>query len=142
MLSGEFNHTLDAKGRIFIPAKFRADLGQTVMISRGFGKYLTVYSVDEWKSFMSRLDKLGQGKRARELQRYVSRNCKQAELDSQGRINVDQSLREFASLTKEVSFVGMTHYVEMWDNALLEAETESYDNDEFDALLEKAYEMQ
>jgi MraZ protein len=142
MLSGEFKHTLDAKGRIFIPAKFRTDLGQTVMISRGFGKYLTVYSVEEWKIFTSKLEKLGQGKQARDLQRYVSMNCKQAELDSQGRINVDQALREFAGLTKDVSFVGMTHYVEMWDGAVLEAETKSYDSNEFDALLEKAYEMQ
>lgn len=141
MLSGEFKHTLDAKGRIFIPAKFRTDLGQTVMISRGFGKYLTVYSVEEWKIFTSKLEKLGQGKQARDLQRYVSMNCKQAELDGQGRINVDASLREFAHLTKDVSFVGMTHYVEMWDGEILEAETKSYDTDEFDALLEKAYEM-
>ncbi len=141
MLSGEFKHTLDAKGRIFIPAKFRSDLGQTVMISRGFGKYLTVYSIDEWKSFMSRLDKLGQGKQARELQRYVSRNCTQAELDAQGRISVDASQREFAGLVKEVSFVGMTHYVEMWDSALLDKETESYNSEEFDALLEKAYDV-
>ena len=136
MLTGEFKHTLDAKGRVFVPAKFRTDLGQSFVIARGFGKFLVAYSEPEWEKFMAKLDLLGQGREAREMKRYVMKSAMPTELDNQGRISVSAEHREFASLTKEVSFLGMGSYVEIWNTALLTDETDNYDTEKFESLLE------
>ena len=136
MLTGEFRHTLDAKGRVFVPAKFRTDLGQSFVVARGFGKFLVAYSEPEWEKFIAKLDTLGQGREAKEMKRYIMKSAMPTELDNQGRISVVAEHRAFAGLTKEISFLGMGTYVEIWNTGELETETDAYDTEKFENLLE------
>ena len=131
MLTGEFKHTLDTKGRVFVPAKFRADLGQNVIVAKTFGKFLVMYSEEEWINFMEKLDALGETEDIGDMKRYIMKNAMPTDVDAQGRINICQEHRNFANLIKEVSFIGMRKYVEIWGIDEVESETEVYDLEKF-----------
>ena len=131
MLTGEFKHTLDAKGRVFVPAKFRADLGQSVIVAKTFGKFLVMYSEEEWINFMEKLDALAETEDIGDMKRYIMKNAMPTDVDAQGRINICQEHRGFANLIKEVSFIGMRKYVEIWGIDEVEQETEVYDLEKF-----------
>ena len=113
MLTGEFKHTLDAKGRVFVPAKFRADLGQAVVIAKTFSKFLVMYSEEEWINFMEKLDTLGETEDISDMKRYIMKNAMPTDVDTQGRISISAEHRAFANLVKEISFIGMRKYVEI-----------------------------
>ena len=98
MLKGEYSHNIDAKGRLIIPAKFRDDLGENFVITKGMENCLYVYPEDEWNDFF-------QGSAA------------DGELDKQGRTLIPSVLRTYAKLDKEVVFVGMGKRAEIWDKA-------------------------
>lgn len=131
MLTGEFRHTLDAKGRVFVPAKFRADLGQSVIVAKTFGKFLVMYSESEWTLFMEKLDELSQTEDIGDMKRYIMKNAMPTELDTQGRINICVDHRGFAHLEKEISFIGMRKYVEIWSSDAADNETADYDIEKF-----------
>ena len=136
MLGGEFKHTLDAKGRIFLPAKFRDDLGGQIMIVRGLDRCLVAYSEGEWERFVSKLDALGE--MSREIKRYLMKSAQPCEPDAQGRVILSQDHRDYAQLNKEVSFLGMGTYVEIWNSEALASTTDSYDTKAFKDILLKA----
>ena len=96
MLTGEFRHTLDAKGRVFVPAKFRADLGQNLVVAKTFGKFLVMYSESEWENFMEKLDALGDDGETGNMKRYIMKNAMPTEVDNQGRISISADHRDFA----------------------------------------------
>ncbi len=127
MLTGEFKHNLDSKGRVFVPAKFRADLGQSVIVAKSFSKYLVVYSENEWNNFMEKIDVLAETEDLEDMKRYLMRGAVPVDVDSQGRISIDAEHREFAHLEKEISFIGMRKYVEVWASADVAEETSGYD---------------
>lgn len=131
MLTGEFRHTLDAKGRVFVPAKFRADLGQSVIVAKTFGKFLVMYSESEWTLFMEKLDELSQTEDIGDMKRYIMKNAMPTELDTQGRINICADHRGFANLEKEISFIGMRKYVEIWASDVADEQTADYDIEKF-----------
>ena len=111
-LTGQFSHTIDAKGRLFIPASLRKELGQTFHVTVGQDHCLSVYSDESWAAFMARLKELSYNevKKLRALFAYAA-DC---EPDSQGRILIPAKLREYAGLTKEVVVVGSFDRAEIW----------------------------
>ena len=139
MLTGEFKHTLDAKGRVFVPAKFRADLGASVVIAKTFSKFLVMYSEEEWINFMEKLDTLGETEDISDMKRYIMKNAMPTDVDTQGRINISADHRAFANLVKEISFIGMRKYVEIWGTEDVEAETEKFDIEKLKAQSKKIH---
>ena len=113
MLLGEYNHNLDAKGRVSVPSKFRDDLGSVFIITKGLDNCLYAYSKDEWKIFEEKLKNLPSS--ARNIDRFFFAGATEVEVDKLGRVNIPQNLREYASLSKEVCIIGVSTRVEIWD---------------------------
>jgi len=127
MFMGEFDHTLDAKGRIIIPSKFREDLGEEFVITQGLDGCLFVYPNSEWQVFIEKLKTLPGTKEARQLQRYFMAGAAACQVDKQGRILIPARLRESAALDKEIVFVGVLNKIEIWSKERWE-ENNNYDN--------------
>lgn len=129
MFMGEFDHSIDAKGRIIIPAKFREDLGDEFVITLGLDGCLFVYPNDEWKTFSEGLLKLPGTKEARSLQRYFLAKACACEADKQGRILIPAKLREGAGLDKDIVFVGVLNKIEIWSKERWENNNDFNDMD-------------
>lgn len=128
MFMGEYNHTIDAKGRLIIPSKFRETLGDEFVVTKGLDGCLFVYDNNEWSAFEEKLKSLPlTNKDARQFVRFFLAGATLAEVDKQGRILVPANLRQFAGLEKEVVLVGVASRVEIWSKAKWE-ETASYDD--------------
>lgn len=116
MLLGEYSHNLDAKGRVSVPAKFREDLGHTFIVTKGLDNCLFAYSKEEWETFEEKLKNLPlTNMNARNFIRFFFSGATECEIDKQGRINIPQNLREYASLSKDVYIIGVSTRVEIWD---------------------------
>lgn len=115
MFMGEYNHTVDAKGRIIIPSKFREDLGDEFVITLGLDGCLFAYPYSEWQIFVEKLKTLPGTKEARQLQRYFMAGAAACQPDKQGRILIPAKLRESAALDKEIVFVGVLNKIEIWN---------------------------
>jgi len=111
---GEYNHTIDAKGRIIVPSKFREALGDEFVVTGGLDGCLFVYPTDEWMEFIAQLKNLPGSKDARQLQRYFMAGAASCEVDKQGRILIPNKLRESAALEKDIVFVGVLNKIEIW----------------------------
>lgn len=115
-LKGQFNHSVDAKGRLIIPTKLREQLGDTFVVTKGLDGCLYGYPDQEWDEFQTKLRKLPTlNKRARQTKDFFVAGAVDCELDSQGRILLPQILRDFAGITKEVAIVGNIERIEIWD---------------------------
>ncbi len=113
MFMGEYNHTIDAKGRLIIPSKFREILGDVFVVTKGLDGCLFVYDNEEWKRFEEKLRSLPiTNKEARQFVRFFLAGATEAEVDKQGRILIPNVLREFAELTKDVVLVGVGSRIE------------------------------
>lgn len=114
-MTGEYPHTLDAKGRLFIPAKLRDELGSVFYVTLSMDKCLSAYSAESWQAFSDKVNAMPYVKqrKMRPLFAYAAK----CELDSQGRILLPQNLRDFAELTKDVTVVGCNNHAEFWDTA-------------------------
>ncbi|MEG2348410.1 MAG: division/cell wall cluster transcriptional repressor MraZ [Clostridia bacterium] len=133
MLLGEYNHNLDIKGRVSVPAKFRDDLGYCFIVTKGLDNCLFAYSKEEWQTFETKLKNLPlTNVNARNFVRFFFSGATECEIDKQGRINIPQNLRDYASLTKDVSIIGVSTRVEIWDKQKWENYTskENMDVDE------------
>ena len=118
LLTGEFNHSIDPKGRLIIPSKFRDILGEDFVITKGLDGCLFLYPNNEWKIFEEKLRTLPlTNKNARTFTRYFLGSAVDGGLDKQGRVLISSALREFAGLEKEVVLVGVLERVEIWDKA-------------------------
>jgi MraZ protein len=114
MLIGEHQHNIDVKGRVFIPARFRDDLGEHFIVTKGLDSCLFIYSQDEWLVLDAKIRALPMSK-SRSLQLFFFSSAVDVEADKQGRIVLPQNLREFASLTRDVVIIGASSRVEIWD---------------------------
>ncbi|MBC7332933.1 MAG: division/cell wall cluster transcriptional repressor MraZ [Actinobacteria bacterium] len=116
MFLGEYHRTIDNKGRIFIPSKFREDLIQGVIICRGFyEKCLFLFSRDSWKAFESRIRALPMSKQdARDFSRLIFPSSVEGEMDQQGRIKIPQTLMDYADIKKDVVLIGVSDRAEIW----------------------------
>lgn len=135
MFMGEFQHNIDIKGRIIVPAKFRDGLGESFVVTRGLDKCLFVYPMDEWKILEEKLKKLPLTKKdARSFTRFFFSGAVECEVDKQGRINIPQPLRKYATLEKECVVIGVSDRIEFWASE----KWESYFNDSEDSFGEIA----
>ncbi len=114
MFMGEYNHTIDNKGRSILPSKFRETLGEDFVLTQGLDGCLFVYPNDEWMNFVSQLKSLPGSKDARQLQRYFMAGAANCEVDKQGRFLIPSKLREQAGLEKDIVFVGVLSKIEIW----------------------------
>ena len=115
MFMGEYSHTIDTKGRLIIPSKFREELGETFVVTKGLDGCLFVFSDEEWKAFEIKLKSVPlTNKNARQFARFFVAGATPCELDKQGRILLPATLREFAGLEKDVVLTGMLNRIEIW----------------------------
>lgn len=115
MFMGEFHHNIDDKARLVMPSKFRVELGETFIITRGLEGCLFVYSMNEWNELINHLKKLPFTKKdARAFLRFFLSGAVECILDKQGRINVPTPLVNYASLKKECVVIGVNDRLEIW----------------------------
>nr|WP_320148268.1 division/cell wall cluster transcriptional repressor MraZ [uncultured Anaeromusa sp.] len=115
MLLGEYQHTLDAKGRLILPAKFREEIGETIVFTKGLDDCLFGYSLSEWSLLEEKLKKLPLAKpEARAFTRFFFAGAAEIGYDKQGRILLPPVLREHARLEKEVVVIGVSNRIEIW----------------------------
>ncbi|CCZ03096.1 MAG: transcriptional regulator MraZ [Clostridiales bacterium] len=137
MFLGEYNHSIDAKGRLIVPAKFREELGENFIVTKGLDGCLYIYPDEEWKKFESKLSELPMGKGdTRKIVRFFLSAATQVELDKQGRILIPGNHREFAGLEKDVVFAGVGKKIEIWSKEKWE-ETATFDYEEMDDVAER-----
>ncbi|HEX6680886.1 MAG TPA: division/cell wall cluster transcriptional repressor MraZ [Gaiellaceae bacterium] len=119
MLVGEYDHTIDDKNRLTLPAKFRQAFSEGLVLSRGIERCLYAYPRSEWEATVqSRLGELDLfSKEGRVMQRYFFAGAAEAEVDKQGRVMVPSSLGSYAGLGKEVVVAGIHDHLEIWDRA-------------------------
>lgn len=130
MFMGEYNHTIDAKGRLIVPAKFREILGDNFIVTKGLDGCLFVYPNDEWTRFEEKLKSLPlTNKNARQFTRFFLAGAAACVVDKQGRILLPQVLREFASLEKDVVLVGVASRIEIWSRERWDESMNTYDGD-------------
>lgn len=116
MLIGEYEHSLDVKGRLIMPAKLRADIGEKFIITKGLDGCLFVFSQNEWSNFESKLKELPlTNKNARDFVRFFLSGATECEIDKQGRFLIVNNLREYANITKEVIIIGVGTRLEIWN---------------------------
>lgn len=135
MFMGEYNHTIDAKGRIIVPSKFRDLLGEHFVVTKGLDGCLWVFPEDEWDLFYEKLRSLPVAKKdARNFVRHFMADALDAEIDKQGRILLPQNLRDCANLDKDVVLIGTGPRIEIWDKKAWE---ESFEDDNADDIAER-----
>lgn len=113
-LKGEYLHSIDSKGRLIVPAKLRDELGETFVVTKGVDDCLFVYPQTEWEVLENKIKALPLSK-SRNLQRFFFSSAIDCSLDSQSRILISSNLREYANLTKDVTVIGVSDRVEIWD---------------------------
>ena len=115
MFMGEYHHNIDEKGRLIMPSKFRNDLGETFVITRGIDSCLFVYPKESWNNITSKLNELSFTKKdVRSFQRFFLSAATICEFDKQGRVSVTSPLADYADLTKECVIIGVNDRIEIW----------------------------
>ncbi len=133
MLIGEYEHSIDTKGRLIMPSKLKEDIGEKFVVTKGLDGCLFVYSKKEWLTFEEKLRSFPlTNKDARALVRFFLAGAMECEIDKQGRFLIPGNLREFAELEKEVVVIGVLNKIEIWskDKWLKYSEVENNNADE------------
>lgn len=119
MFLGDYQHTLDAKGRVSLPAKFRAQLGdRRIVVAKGVDNELWVYPLEQYQEFIQELSERADfDVRLRKVRRFFTAGAVEMDLDSAGRISVPAQWREWAGLSKDVAVIGNNKRIELWDAA-------------------------
>ena len=118
MFMGEYKHSIDAKGRIILPADFREELTDNFVITKGLANCLFLYTAEEWDKLSTKLRQLPLAKaEARAFVRFFFAGARQAECDRQGRFLVPANLRAHAKLQKDVVLIGISNRIEVWSKA-------------------------
>ena len=139
MFLGEYQHSIDAKGRLIVPARFREGLGSRFIVTKGLDNCLFVYPQEEWKIFENKLKQLPlTNPGARKFVRFFFAGAIECELDHQGRIVLPQHLREYAGLQKEIVSIGVNNRVEIWNKE----NRKSYNEEENFISNDLAFEME
>nr|WP_330381825.1 division/cell wall cluster transcriptional repressor MraZ [Defluviitalea phaphyphila] len=128
---GEYQHTIDTKGRLIIPSKFREGLGDTFVVTKGLDNCLFIYPLTEWKIFEDKLKTLPlTNSNARKFVRFFLAGAVECSVDKQGRILIPNNLRTYSNLEKDVILIGVLNRIEIWSKKNWDA----YNNDDnFDA---------
>ncbi|KUP07011.1 cell division protein MraZ [Bacillus coahuilensis m2-6] len=121
MFMGEYQHNIDQKGRLIVPSKFRDNLGESFVITRGLDQCLFGYPMNEWRILEDKLKTLPLTKKdARAFTRFFFSGASECEIDKQGRINLPTSLVSYASLEKECVVLGVSNRIEIWSKPVWE----------------------
>ena len=127
MLIGEYEHSLDAKGRLIMPAKIREDIGEKFIVTKGLDGCLFGFSQNEWTNFEEKLKTLPlTNKNARDFVRFFLSGATECEIDKQGRFLITSNLREYATLEKDAIIIGVGTRIEIWNRE----KWKSYNSDE------------
>lgn len=127
MFYGEYQHSVDVKGRVIVPSKFRDGLGEKFILTKGLDNCLFAYSSEEWANLEAKLRSLPfTDKDVRAFVRFFFAGATECEVDKQGRVLIPQNLREYAGLDKDVYIIGVSTRVEVWDKN----KWENYSGDE------------
>ena len=120
MFIGEYEHTIDNKGRVIMPVKLREEIGEKFIVTKGQEGCLFAYSNDEWKNFEEKLKTLPSytNKNVRDFIRYCLSGAVECELDKQGRFLISANLRKHAMLEKDVVIIGVGTKIEIWDKSM------------------------
>jgi MraZ protein len=127
MFLGEYEHNIDTKGRMAVPAKFRAQLDRGAVISKGMGTCLSVYTVGRWEEKSNELVAGMSSDELRDFERRIYPSASEVELDGQGRIVIPAKLRAYAKITTEVTVAGVRDHFEIWDRATWQTYQERLD---------------
>ncbi len=115
MFIGEYQHSIDKKGRLIIPAKFREELGKLFIITKGLDNCLFVFPLDEWKILENKLKALPLTRKdVRAFVRFFFSGAIECELDKQGRVLLSSNLREHGKLNKDIIIIGVSNRIEIW----------------------------
>ncbi|BFT66388.1 division/cell wall cluster transcriptional repressor MraZ [Parvimonas parva] len=115
MFLGDFPHTLDDKGRLIMPSKFRNELGTNFIVTRGLEGCLFVFTESKWNEFTEQLNSKGLSKKdVRSITRFFCSCAMTSDLDKQGRFLVNKNLREFAGIERDVMIIGVSDRIEIW----------------------------
>ncbi len=134
---GEYQHTIDDKGRMIIPAKFREELGSRFIVTRGLDNCLFVYPESEWRIIEQKLKSLPFTRSdARAFTRFFFSGAIECELDKQGRVNIPANLRQYSQLLKDCVVIGVSNRVEIWSKDVWENYFEN-SADSFNEIAEK-----
>lgn len=118
MFMGEYNHTIDVKGRLIIPSKFRESLGDSFVVTKGLDGCLFAYDNQGWSAFEEKLKGLPLSRKDnRQFARFFLAGAAEVEVDKQGRILLPANLREFAGLEKDVVLAGVASRIEIWSRS-------------------------
>ena len=123
MFMGEFNHSIDVKNRVIVPAKFRDELGEQFVVSAGLDGCLYLTKKADWEEFAKRLAELPMTNESRQLVRFFMRNAQECEPDKQGRIVIPQGLKDLAGLEKDIVMIGSVSKVEIWSKEKLDSQS-------------------
>ena len=127
MFIGEYEHSVDAKGRVIMPAKLREDIGEKFIVTKGLDGCLFAYSYEEWINFEAKLKTLPlTNKNARDFVRFFLSGAVECEIDKQGRFLIPNNLRTYAILEKEIIIIGVGTRIEIWNRE----EWKKYSSDE------------
>ncbi|AXY25978.1 cell division/cell wall cluster transcriptional repressor MraZ [Suicoccus acidiformans] len=122
MLIGEYQHNIDTKGRLIMPAKFRPDLGSSFIVTRGLDGCLFGFPMESWEVIQEKLTQLPLAKKdARAFTRFFYSAATEVEIDKQGRINLPQNLLSYAKIEKECQVIGVSDRIEIWSKASWDA---------------------
>ncbi len=117
MFIGEYQHSIDEKGRLAIPVKFRSDLAKGAIVTKGLDNCLFLYTKEEWGKLASKLSELPMSKaNSRAFSRLMLGGAMDVKIDKQGRVVLPDYLRKFAGVTKKVVVAGLYNRLEIWDN--------------------------
>ena len=131
MLIGEYEHTIDAKGRLSMPSKLRRDMGEAFIVTKGLDGCLFAFSQEEWKNFETKLKALPlSDKNARNFVRFFLAGATECEIDKQGRFLIPSNLREAGKLEKEAVIIGVGTRLEIWNKDIWNSKDEEISADE------------
>ncbi|WP_045893432.1 division/cell wall cluster transcriptional repressor MraZ [Clostridium botulinum] len=140
MFIGEYNHGLDTKNRIIIPAKFREELGKNFVLTKGLDGCLYVYPKSQWEVLQKKLETLPLTNRnARAFVRFFFSGAHELELDKQGRTLIPQNLLEYGQIQKEIVSIGVSNRIEIWSKEKWEEYNNS--NIDYDSIAEQMSEL-
>ena len=141
MFMGEYEHSIDIKGRIIVPAKFREGLGKNFIITKGLDNCLFVYPTEEWNLIEKKLRSLPFTKAdARAFARFFFSGASECEVDKQGRVLIPPNLRKYAKLNKEVVSIGVSSRVEIWSKEVWEEYSKNTASD-YEDIAEKIVDL-
>lgn len=133
---GEYQHVIDSKGRMFLPAKFRSKLGEQVYLVKVLDRCINIFSEASFHEFMKKVeDQPNEVTKGRAMKRRISSTVSIIDVDAQGRVLINQKLRDLAGLSKNVTVVGMGNRVEIWDPDAYTAAIDAVDDDDLESAM-------